>query len=56
VDVAQAHPTFAPVNVGFTHALTTTKFSSGQHILNVRVTDSSGNVALSPDVAITVSN
>jgi N-acetylmuramoyl-L-alanine amidase len=55
-DVAQAYPNFAPVNVGFTYALVTTNFSNGQHILNVRVTDTSNNVAISPDVAVNVAN
>lgn len=55
-DVANAYPNFAPVNVGFTYALATTKFSNGPHILSVRVTDTSGNIAVSPSVAITVTN
>jgi hypothetical protein len=55
-DVAQAYPNFAPVNVGFMYSLDTAKFSNGQHILNVRVTDNSNNVAISPDIVVTVAN
>jgi hypothetical protein len=55
-DVANTFPNVAPVNVGFTYALATTKFSNGQHILNVRATDSSNNVAISPDVMVIVAN
>ena len=55
-DVANAYPNFSPVNVGFTYALTTTRFSNGPHALTVRVTDTSNNVAISPAVAVNVMN
>jgi len=55
-DVAKAYPNFSPVNVGFTYALATTKFTNGSHILTVRVTDTSNNIAISPAVAVSVAN
>ena len=54
-DVAGSFPR-APVNIGFSYALDTSKYGNGAHILNVRVTDSSGNVAVFPDVGVTVGN
>jgi len=54
-DVATGYPR-APVNVGFSYPLTTTRYSNGPHTLNVRATDSSGNVAVFPNVRVTVSN
>jgi Bacterial Ig domain len=55
-DVATAYPNLAPVNVGFSYSLATAKFPNGPHALNVRATDTSGNVALLPDVIVTVAN
>ena len=46
----------APLNCGFSYSLDTAKYSNGRHTLNVRVTDTSGNVAVFPTVAVTVSN
>lgn len=54
-DVADAYP-HAPVNVGYSYSLDTTKYGNGPHTLNVRVTDSAGNVAIFPNVVVTVSN
>jgi len=54
-DVAGTFP-HAPVNIGFSYSLDTTKYSNGAHTLNVRVTDSSGNIAVFPDVGVTVGN
>ncbi|HXY47854.1 MAG TPA: Ig-like domain-containing protein [Terriglobales bacterium] len=55
-DVAQAYPNLTPVNVGFSYSLSTTKFSNGPHVLTIRATDTSNNVAISPGVAVTVAN
>lgn len=55
-DVAQEFPNFAPANSGFSYSLDTTKYMNGPHTLNVRTTDSSGNVALTPNDPIVVSN
>jgi len=54
-DVAGTYP-HAPVNIGFSYSLDTAKYSNGTHTLNVRATDSSGNVAVFPDVGVTVGN
>jgi len=54
-DVQVAYPS-SPVDVGFTYSLDTTKYTNGPHTLNVRATDSSGNVALTPDDPIVVAN
>jgi hypothetical protein len=54
-DVQVVYPS-SPVNVGFAYSLDTTKYTNGAHILNVRATDSSGNVALTPNEPIVVSN
>lgn len=54
-DVSAVYPN-APVNIGFSYSLDTTKYSNGPHVLNVRAKDSSGNVAVFPDVNVTVSN
>lgn len=55
-DIAQSYPNLSPVNVGFTYALSTAKYSNGPHILTIRATDTSNNVAISPGVAVTVAN
>ena len=54
-DVQGVFPS-SPVNVGFTYSLDTTKYTNGPHTLNVRATDSSGNVALAPNDPIIVAN
>jgi hypothetical protein len=54
-DVSAVYP-FSPLNVGFSYSWDTTKYSNGPHKLNIRVTDSAGNVAVSPDALITVAN
>jgi hypothetical protein len=54
-DVATGYPN-VPVNIGFSYPLNTTRYSNGLHTLNVRATDSSGNVAVFPNVKVTVSN
>jgi hypothetical protein len=46
----------APASVGFSYPLDTTKYPNAAHTLNVRVTDSSGNVVVFADVPVTVSN
>jgi hypothetical protein len=54
-DVAAAYP-HAPVNLGFSYSLDTTKYNDGFHTLNVRVTDSSGNAAVFADVLVSIVN
>jgi len=54
-DVANDYPN-APVDVGFSFSLDTTRYSNGSHVLNVRVTDTSGNAAMLSDVGVVVSN
>jgi Bacterial Ig domain len=46
----------APVNIGFSYSLDTTKYANGPHTLNVRVTDANGSASIFSDVAVTVSN
>jgi hypothetical protein len=46
-DVASVYPN-APYNIGFSYSLITSNYRNGPHILNVRVTDTSGNVAVFP--------
>ena len=54
-DVAGTYPG-ASVNIGFSYLLNTAKYGNGPHTLNVRATDSSGNVSVFPDVGVTVGN
>lgn len=54
-DVSAVYPN-APVNVGYSYSLDTTRYLNGSHVLNVKVTDSSGNAAMFADVAVTVGN
>ncbi|HUJ72046.1 MAG TPA: Ig-like domain-containing protein [Verrucomicrobiae bacterium] len=54
-DVQAVYPS-SPLNVGFNYSLDTTKYTNGPHTLNVRATDSSGNVSLTPNDPIVVSN
>lgn len=46
----------APVDSGFSLALDTTKYDNGAHTLSVRVTDTSGNVAVFPVRHFSISN
>jgi hypothetical protein len=54
-DVQLAYPD-SPLNVGFTYTLNTAAYSNGPHRVFVRLTDSSGNVAVAPSVPVTISN
>ena len=54
-DVQAVYPS-SPVNIGFSYSLDTIKYNNGPHILNVHVTDTSGNIAVCPGVVVTVSN
>jgi len=54
-DVPAVYPN-APANVGFQYQLDTAQFVNGPHILEVRVTDSAGNVALFPRVPVDFNN
>lgn len=54
-DVAQDWPN-APANVGFTFSLNTALFSNGNHTVQIRATDTNGNVAVLPDVPVTIQN
>lgn len=54
-DIPVVYPN-APVNVGFTDSLDSSKYSNGAHILNIRVTDSSGNIGIFANRNITISN
>ena len=55
-DVAAAYPNLAPPNSGWTYALDTTPLSNSTHVLEIRVTDTSGNEATLLPIPITVSN
>jgi hypothetical protein len=55
-DVAAAYPYVAPDNSGWSYALDTTALSNGPHSLSVHVRDVTGNEALVPPLAISVSN
>jgi Big-like domain-containing protein len=54
-DVAGTFP-HAPPNIGFSYSLDTTKYPDGQHTINVRTTDNSGNAAVFGDVVINIAN
>jgi hypothetical protein len=54
-DVPASFPE-SPVNVGFSYSLDTTKYPNGLHRIYLRVTDSSGNIAVAPSVPATFSN
>ena len=54
-DVANEWPN-APAAIGYNFSLDTTRFSNGPHVIEVRATDTSGNVAVFPDVPVTVQN
>jgi hypothetical protein len=46
----------APVDCGFSYPLDSLGLTNGTHTINVRVTDSSGNIALLSDIKIAVAN
>ena len=54
-DVANDWPN-APAAIGYNFSLDTTRFSNGPHTIQVRATDTSGNVAVFPDVRVTAQN
>jgi hypothetical protein len=54
-DVAQGWPN-APAAIGYNFSLGTSSYSSGPHAIEVRAIDTSGNVAVFPDVPVTVQN
>jgi hypothetical protein len=54
-DVANDWP-HAPSAIGYNFSLSTTSFANGAHNVEVRATDTSGNVAVFPDVPVTIQN
>ena len=54
-DVANDWP-HAPSDIGYNFSLSTTSFANGAHNVEVRATDTSGNVAVFPDVPVTIQN
>jgi hypothetical protein len=54
-DVSSVYPN-ASANVGFAYSLDTTRYANGSHNLSVRATDSAGNVAQFPNVAVMIAN
>ena len=54
-DVASDWPN-APSAIGYSFSLNTTAYSNGGHIVEVRAVDTSGNVAIFPDVAVEIQN
>ena len=54
-DVANDYP-HAPADIGYSYSLDTTRYPNGAHVLSAQVTDTSGNVATLPGVAVSVSN
>lgn len=54
-DVANDLPN-APAAIGYNFSLNTTMYSNGSHIVVVRAVDTSGNVAVFPDVPVTIQN
>jgi hypothetical protein len=54
-DVATVFP-HAPQQIGFSFSLDTTRYSDGQHQLQVRATDKAGHVTMLPGRAIVVHN
>ncbi len=54
-DVQTVFPN-ASANLGFTYVLNTAHYANGPHILTARVTDASGNVAIFPNVGVTITN
>jgi hypothetical protein len=54
-DISQDWPN-APANVGFTFSLNTATYPNGNHVIQVRATDTNGNVAVMPDVPVSIQN
>jgi len=54
-DVATKYPN-APLNIGFSYGLNTVPYPNGEHVLRVRVSNNSGNVALLPPVTLRIAN
>jgi len=54
-DVSKEYP-HAPAKIGFSYRLNTAAYTNGSHVLQVKVADDAGNVALFPPVAIRISN
>jgi N-acetylmuramoyl-L-alanine amidase len=54
-DVGNVWP-HAPRNIGYSFSLNTTAYPNGVHVISVRATDTTGNVAVFPDVPITIQN
>ena len=54
-DIPAAFPN-ASANLGYQFSLNTTQFLNGPHTLQVRITDSTGNIAYFRRVAITITN
>jgi len=54
-DVANDWP-HAPADIGFSFSLDTTKYANGLHVLEIRATDVNSNVAIFPDVPVTIQN
>jgi len=54
-DVAAVYPS-EPLNSGFSYSLDTTKYVNGPHSVTVRISDTSGNIAVIPSLFVTVSN
>jgi hypothetical protein len=54
-DVASAFPGQSS-NTGFQFSLDTTKFANGTHSVNVKITDTAGNIAILPPAQVTFAN
>ncbi len=54
-DVANDWP-HAPAGVGFTFSLNTGAYANGAHVIEVRAVDTSNNVAILPDIPVTIQN
>jgi hypothetical protein len=54
-DIAREYPA-APSEVGFTYSLNTTSYANGWHVVQVKATDTTGNVALFPPVTVRIAN
>ena len=46
----------APTNIGYSFTLNTAAYFNGAHVISVRGTDTTGNVAVFPDVPVTIQN
>ena len=54
-DVASDWP-HAPSAIAYSFSLDTTKYANGSHTMEVRAIDTSGNVAVFPDIPVTIRN